>query len=231
MKKQGPDFFTQEAAARYDERNSRLSRISDCLHFLTGLVLKDLPAQARILCAGVGTGAELLYLANLYPKWTFVALDPAGAMLEVCRERATQAGIAARCDFVHGHVADLPEGEDFDAALSILVAHFIPRDERVPFFLDMTRRLRNGGYLVNAELSFDLGSAGFPSMLASWERVQELMGATPESLATLPQQLREMLTVVAPAEAEDYLRRSGIATPVRFFQALMICGWYGLREY
>ncbi|HEY0963656.1 MAG TPA: class I SAM-dependent methyltransferase [Pseudomonadales bacterium] len=224
-----PDFFPKEAAERYDERNSRLNRISDCLHFLTGLALQALPSDARVLCAGVGTGAELLYLARLFPRWTFVALDPSLPMLDVCRGRCTEAGIHERCEFVHGHVNDLPQGAQFDAALSILVAHFIPRAERPAFLQAMTQRLKPRGYLVTAEISCDLESAAFPPMLDTWKSVQTLMGATAESLAALPRQLREVLTVLPPEETEDLMRASGIDTPVRFFQAFMICGWYGQK--
>ena len=55
------------------------------------------------------------------------------------------------------------------------------------------------------------------------------MGATPESLAALPAQLRDVLAVLPPAETETLLRQSGIETPVRFFQAFMISGWYGTK--
>lgn len=223
------DFFSKEAAQLYDQKNSKLQRISDCLHFLIGLALKDLPARSRILCVGVGTGAEILALSQTYPEWTFVGLDPSAGMLDMCRERMQNAGVADRCEFIHGYVEDLPEGLVFDATLSVLVAHFVPREKRAGFFQHMARHLRKGGYLVNAEISFDLDSAEFPSMLQGWEEVQKLMGATPESLATLPKQLREVLTVLPPAETEALIRESGIACPVQFFQALMIHGWYGKK--
>ncbi|WP_413288389.1 class I SAM-dependent methyltransferase [Bdellovibrio sp. HCB337] len=230
MSKPTPDFFNKEAAQKYDERNSKLSRISDCLHFLMGLALKDLPARSRVLCVGVGTGAEILSLAQAYPEWTFVALEPSLDMLNVCRERMKNAGLEDRCEFVHGYVQDLPRTQPFDAALSVLVAHFIKRDERLSFFQHMSSHLRTGGYLVNSEISFDLNSAEFPMMLKGWEQVQTMMGATPESLALLPTVLRETLTVLPPSETEALLRQSGISLPLRFFQAMMICGWYGKKE-
>ncbi|MBX2988647.1 MAG: class I SAM-dependent methyltransferase [Bdellovibrionaceae bacterium] len=229
MSKPANDFFTKELAQRYDERNSKLSPITDCLHFLASLVLRDLPAQARVLCAGVGTGTEILALSRSFPGWTFVALDPSSSMLETCRERLEKAGIADRCEFVQGEAGDLPREPRFDAVLSLLVGHFIRRDDRPGFLRSMTDRLRNGGVLVNAEISFDLESPAFPSMLRNWESIQSLMGATPESLATLPAQLREVLTVLPPEETENLLRQSGIPFPVRFFQSFMICGWHGKK--
>ena len=119
------DFFNKEAAQNYDSKNSKLNRISDTLHFLTSLVLTDVPPKARVLCVGVGTGAELLALARIYPEWTFVGLDPSQEMLNVCRERVKAEGLESRCELFHGLIQDLPSQAPFDAVLSILVAHFI----------------------------------------------------------------------------------------------------------
>lgn len=224
------DFFNKEAAKSYDERNSKLSRISDCLHFLTGLVLKNLPPRARILCIGVGTGAEILSLAQTFPDWQFVGVDPSTDMLNVCRERIDKAGLGKRCEFVHGYIQDLPQKDSFDAAVSLLVAHFIKQEDRASFFANMSKHLRSGGYIVNAEISFDLNSAEFPLMLKGWEQVQSMMGATPESLLKLPTILRETLTILPPTETENLLRQSGILLPVRFFQAMMICAWWGKKN-
>jgi tRNA (cmo5U34)-methyltransferase len=229
MNKPPVDFFTKEAAEHYDARNSRLNRISDCLHFLIGLLLRDLPVKSRILCVGAGTGAEILYLSQIFPQWRFVALDPSLPMLDLCRKRMVDAGVAERCEFIHGYVGELRGHDNFDAVLSVLVAHFVTHDERPGFYREMTQRLRSGGSLVNAEISFDLDSAEFPAMLKGWEAVQTLMGGTPEYLAALPKQLKDMLTVLPPAETELLLRQSGIAVPLRFFQALMICGWHGTK--
>jgi tRNA (cmo5U34)-methyltransferase len=151
-------------------------------------------------------------------------------MLDVCRERLEQAGMMDRCELIHGHVQDVPLHEGFDAALSLLVGHFVKREERPGFYGDMHARLRRGGYLVNAEISFDLGSEEFAPMLVTWERVQSLMGATPESLRSLPNTLRNVLTVLSPEEVEAILRAAGFPRPVRFFQAAMIMGWYASKD-
>lgn len=222
-----PDFFDREKAAGYDERTGRLAPIADGLHFLVQLVLCDLPPDARVLCVGAGTGAEILALAAAKPGWTFVGVDPSAAMLEVCRERLAQAGFLDRCKLVHGHLQDVAASRNFEAALSLLVAHFLDLPTRRELLRGMAGRLKDGGCLVTAEISGDLDAADFAPMLANWEQVQKLMGATPESLADLPRQLREVLTVLPHDETERMLRECGIAQPVRFFQAFLIAGWYG----
>lgn len=221
------DFFTKELSLAYDERNSKLAPISENMHFLIRLVLKDLPTQAKILCVGVGTGAEILSLAKAFPQWSFVGLDPSASMLEVCAERLKAAGVADRCRLVHGYIHETPEIEKFDGVVSVLVAHFVKREERLSFYQNMVRRLKPNGYLVNTEISSDLNAPEFSQMLNNWKEVQTLMGATSESLTALPQTLREILTVLSNAETEQLLRQAGLPLPVRFFQSFMITGWYG----
>lgn len=229
MSKPTPDFFTKEASIVYDERNQRLAPISDCMHFLIRLAVRELEFRSHVLCVGVGTGAEILSLAQEFPEWTFLGVDPSASMLEVCRERLSDAGVIDRCELLHGYVDDVPASEKFDVALSILVGHFVKKADRLSFYKAMCERLHSNGTLINTEISFDLNSREFPLILKNWEGVQSMMGATPESLATLPKQLREMLTILSPNETESLLRQSGIPLPVRFFQAFMISGWWGTK--
>ncbi len=227
---QPADFFTPSLSKAYDERNSKLAPISDNLHFLMRLVLAKAPAQAKVLCVGVGTGAEILSLAQAFPNWTFTGLDPSASMLEVCAERLQKAGFSNRCQLVHGYIQDVEEGANFDIALSILVAHFVKTEERGGFFKHMTNRLKTGGVLINAEISADLNAPEFPHMLEDWKQVQTLMGATPESLAGLENQLRNTLEILPPQTTETILRQSGIPTPIRFFQSILIQAWHGRKS-
>lgn len=233
-KQDGPDFagfFTKDVSASYDAKNRNLAPIVDNLHFLIRLVLKDLPRNARILCVGVGTGAEILSLSGEYPEWSFVGVEPSSPMLDVCRERLRDAGVLNRCELIHGYVQDAPAGENFDAVLSILVAHFVKRAERPDFYRNIQERLKTDGYFISAEISCDLDSDEFPLMLENWKHIQKLMGAAPEQLESLASMLRETLPVLSPTETETLIRASGIPIPVRFYQAFMISGWYGKKVH
>lgn len=224
-----PAFFNQEMADAYDRRNSALAPISDSLHFLMRLVLADRPADAHVLCVGVGTGAEILSLAKAYPGWSFVGIDPSEEMLFVARRRLEQAGVLDRCELVQGYAEDAPGG-GFDAAVSLLVAHFIKREDRGLFYAAIHERLKPGGRFVSAEISGDLDAPEFPEMLEDWKRVQALMGATPESLAKLGGMMRDVLAVLTPAETEAMWKAGGFRTPVPFFQAFMIRGWHAVKD-
>lgn len=223
------DFFTQEHAERYDDRNSKLAPITSNLHFLISLILERLPQHSKILSVGAGTGAEIISLAKKYPDWSFVAVEPSLSMLEVCRKRVKEAGFLTRCEFIHGFSHDLPTKENFDAALAVLVGHFVKHSEKLGFYKNLVEHVRPGGYLIDAEISYDLNSTEFPQMLKCWESVQKLTGATPESLVALSQQLKEVLSVLPPEKIEELIRQAGIEVPVQFFRAFMISGWYGVK--
>lgn len=222
------DFFDEDMAAAYDRRNSGLKPISDCLHFLMGLVLQDLPENARLLCVGVGTGAEILSLATQRPGWSFVGVDPSLDMLQVGRKRLEAAGVLDRCELVHGYVDDVAD-QGFDAVIALLVAHFIQLPDRPAFYGSIHDRLKPGGRFVSAEISCDLDGAQFPAMLKDWEQVQKMMGATPASLAALPGMLRNVLGVVPPEKTEALWREAGFTPPTGFFQGFMIRGWHAQR--
>lgn len=219
------DFFTEEVARGYDERNAKLSPVLANLHFLMRLLLKDLPKEAKILSVGAGTGAEILFLAPLFPQWTFVALDPSNSMLEICRQRTQACGIYDRCEFVHGYVESLPTTTKFDAALSMLVGHFLSREQRPVYFQEISNRLNGGGTLINAEISFDFRSPEYSLMLKGWQELHRSAGATEEALAALPAQLKSTLTVLSPTEIKGLISQNGFEAPLKFFQSLMICAW------
>ena len=222
-------FFDRQMAESYDERNSSLSPVSENMHFLIRLVLEDLPADARILCVGAGTGAEILSLARNNPGWRFVAVDPSAEMLEVCRKKLIEEELLDRCDLIHGYVTDAPSGPGFHAALSILVAHFVPREERAQFYRDIHDRLKPGGSFISTEICFDLDSPEFPHMLRNWERIQVRSGATRESLEKLPNMLRNTLCVLGPEETVLALKSTGFNSTLRFFQAFMISGFQAVK--
>jgi len=47
-------FQSQNRAVAYDAQTAKLAPIFDVLYLLMGLVLADLPTDARFLCVGVG---------------------------------------------------------------------------------------------------------------------------------------------------------------------------------
>lgn len=128
--------FDQERASSHDKRFAKLAPMREALHLFVRMVLSELPADARILCIGVGTGPELIDLAQAFPQWRFTAVEPAAPMLDICRQRVEECGIASRCTFHEGYLDSLPESDSFDAATCILVSQFFMQpEERRNFFV------------------------------------------------------------------------------------------------
>lgn len=218
--------FDEEHAASYDQRFAKLAPFKDALHLAMRGLLADLPEDARILCVGAGTGAELLYLANAFPGWTFTLVEPAAAMLNRCRARAAEAGIEARCTFHEGYLDALPHTEPFDAATSILVSQFVLiRQKRVNFFQDIAARLRPEGHLITADLAGEPGTVTWEG----WMAVMKYNDFNEEQIAQYHDALKEHVAVRPPVEVAAIIAEGGFDAPALVCQTLLIHAWHTRR--
>ncbi len=221
-----PAFFDPNQAACYDTRNVRLAPLLAALHHTAAAALGDLPANARILCVGAGTGAEIFALAPLFPGWSFTAVEPAAAMLEICRERAEAEGVSPRCSFHEGYLESLPRGEPFDAALSILVSQFLlDPEDRGRFFQEIAERLKPAGRLLTADLSANRSSADYEALLEPWCRLGDPGGAVAEKIAGLRTVYGRDVAVEPPDEIRRIISSAGFGEPVPIFQTLLLRAW------
>ncbi|MDX5445702.1 MAG: class I SAM-dependent methyltransferase [Zoogloeaceae bacterium] len=223
-------LFDQQAAV-YDQRWERTAPIREALHFLLESVFGDLPADARVLCVGAGTGAEVLHLASRFPGWTFTAVEPAGAMLAVFRAKAEAAGIAHRCVFHEGFLDSLTDARPFDAATCFLVSQFIlDRSARIGFFGGIAARLKPGGVLASSDLSADMRAREYDAQLAVWCRMMSGAGISPEAVEQMRAAYQTDVAVLPPAETAALIAAGGFDAPVPFYQAGLIHAWSALRS-
>lgn len=231
MSQEPPVAFDRAHAATYDQRYAKLAPMRDVLHLLISAILADLPAEARILCVGAGTGQELIYLARKFPRWRFAVVEPSAPMLDVCRRKAAECGIADRCDFHEGYLESLPHSEAFDAATSLLVSQFILSPEsRAGFFRDIAGRLRPGGALATADLASDTASATYRSLLDVWIRLMRETGSPPEQLERLRVTYGKDVAVLPVEQVGSIIASAGFETPVLFLQTGLIHAWYARRS-
>lgn len=222
--------FDAERAAIYDRQFEKVAALNGALHLLTRLVLQELPLDARVLCVGAGTGAELLALAEAFPGWTFAALDPSAPMLDVCRRKAEESGITARCVFHAGTLDTLPASQLFDAATCFLVSHFlVERDKRRDFFAQIAARLRPGALLVSSDLTADRASPEYERTLEVWQRMLAFAEAPPESIAQILASYGHAVAVLPPREVEEVIAAGGFDAPTPFYRALLIHAWFARR--
>lgn len=219
-------IFDQQAAG-YDARWAKTAAIRDALYLLLDAVFSGQRDDAGVLCVGVGTGEEIHYLARRNPGWTFTAVDPSGAMLEICREKAERGGYASRCRFHEGYVDSLPAGTAFDAATCFLVSQFIlDESARTGFFRQIAARLRPGGILASSDLASDVTSAEYEALLELWLAMLQASGIPAAGLEQMRAAYARDVAVLPPAKVAAIIEAGGFDTPVLFYQAGLIHAWF-----
>lgn len=110
--------------------------------------------RLRALDLGVGTGLFTAELLLRYPEAEVVAVDGATAMIELAKARL--GGLESRVDFRIADFRDLdaqlPPEEEFDAAITSFALHHVPKSEKEEIVTSCVRRLRPGGWFLNADL-------------------------------------------------------------------------------
>jgi len=219
-------IFDQQASS-YDAQWAKTAPIRDGLHFLLESVFAELPTNARILCVGAGTGEEMTYLAKRFPQWSFAAVEPSGAMLNVCRDKAEKEGFISRCYFHEGYLDSLPNEEKFDAATCFLVSQFILEPEiRSDFFRTIACRLRPGGVLASSDLASEVDSADYKALLRVWLNMMAAAGIPPEGLERMRNAYSKDVAILPPAVVASIIESGGFEVPVQFFQAGLIHAWF-----
>ena len=218
------DHFGEAQARGYDERWRHTLPIRDALHLLLHTAFLPLPENARILCVGAGTGAEIFPLAAANPGWSFVAVEPSKPMLDLCREKAEAAGVTNRCDFHEGFLDSLPASVPFDGATSILVSQFLTDPaERTNFFRQIHSRLKPGGALVSADLALPAEEEANEAIYQEWMRLHGPSAPFKGTLADSP--WKGMVAVSKPKEVEALIAKAGFSPVLPIYQALFIHGW------
>jgi ubiquinone/menaquinone biosynthesis C-methylase UbiE len=112
-----------------------------------------IPAEARILDAGCGTGEGSSRLAELFPKAHVLGVDIIDEHLELARSR--YANLGARLRFEHRSIFELgiPD-QSFDLTACRHVIHSIPHADRV--LAELARVTRPGGYLHLIPEDYDM---------------------------------------------------------------------------
>lgn len=223
------ELFDQQAA-HYDTQWARTLPIRNCLHMLLDSVFAELPADANVLCVGVGTGAEIAYLAQGHPGWRFTAVEPSGEMLKVCRQLAEKEGFAARCHFHEGYLDSLTTMGKFDAATCFLVSQFIlDQQARTDFFSGISSRLKEGGILASSDLASDVESPEYEVLLRAWMHMMTAAEISPEGIDRMRKAYANDVGVIPPVKIASIIESGGFEPPVQFFQAGLIHAWLSKR--
>lgn len=223
-------LFNKQAST-YETQHTKLAPIHGGLYFQLEWIFSELPRSAHILCVGLGIGAELSYLANRFPNWRFTAVEPSGAMLDVCRQKAQNEGYAGRCSFHEGYVETLPEAELHDAATCFMVSQFILAEEaRCNFFRAISDKLKPAGILVSADLSSAVGSFEYKELLKTWVSMLHAANVSAEAIEKTHSAWAKDVAILPPEEVKSIIKRGGFGTPVQFYQSGFLHAWFAKQS-
>ncbi|NJO38080.1 MAG: class I SAM-dependent methyltransferase, partial [Rhizobiales bacterium] len=184
---------------------------------MTGLLLAErAPADARVLVLGAGGGSELFALAEAYPGWTFVGVDPAAEMLRLAER--TVGPHEHRVELIEGYIGDAPPGP-FDAATCLLTLHFLAEPERVQTVRQIHDRLRAGAPFVAAHASFPQTASERDRWLDRYAAYPIASGADPDQVQEARAAVAASLNTFSPEQDEGILRAGGFSDVSLFYAA------------
>lgn len=218
-----PSHFNAQAARNYADGPPRQVPGFAGIHRMMNLLLAEtIPDDAQILVLGAGGGLEIKAMADFRSGWRFSGIDPSADMLNLARE--ITADHATRVDLAEGYIDAAPEGP-FDAATSVLVFHFIPREQRLETLRQIRRRLKPGAPFILAHISFPQTEPERSAWIARHVAYGQADDIDPAVAAKAREAIGTRLTILAPEEEEAMLREAGFANISLFYSAFSFRGW------
>ena len=219
-------FENQSHVAKYADRVVQMVPAYRVIHQLTSVLIDEhAPADARILVLGAGGGLETKAFADTHPQWSFDAVDPAEAMLDLAKH--TLGPRMSRVRMHHGYIDDAPIGP-FDAATALLTLHFLPADERRRTAAEVRRRLAPGAPFLAVHLSFPQADDAERTLWTN-RHVANLVasGVEPADAELARTAIAADLPALTPEQDRAILQEAGFTDVTEFFSALTIRGWVG----
>ena len=216
------DFNSPKVVEGYDEHIRKLIPGYEVIHQQVDAILQSvLPPNAHILIVGCGTGYELEYLLKRHPNWKFTAVDPSFTMLQKAQEQVELLDKSSQVTFVHGETSALPLENCFDAALSILVAHFIADDIKPVFFKDIYDRLKEKAVL----LTYDLMTCVNPQHLQALRYLCLAQGLTEEQCQKMLERMAQDFFSLTTEGYIKLLEKTGFESVHPYTQILTYQGF------
>ncbi|MGL1933070.1 MAG: class I SAM-dependent methyltransferase [Desulfotalea sp.] len=224
--------FNGEFSNEYDDVAHKIVPAYHLIYELTQHLLRSKTnEEARILVAGSGKGKEIIDFAQNNPKWSFTGFDPAKPMLSIAREKVTALDMENRISFVNGLINDVTEN-NFDAATSILVMHFLPDDgQKLSFLKGIAQKLKPCATLVLVDLEGTIGSEEYNTLSAAWKN-QQIFTRGDDAKVLEEFELREKDVQCIPQKrTESLLAEAGFIKIQKFFQAYLFGGYIAIKNY
>ena len=143
-------FYKPDVLEKYQDR-LRSAQLQMMAVLFRGL---DFSSMARVLDIGCGVATDLIEIAQIYPHLQLSGYNISAEQIEIGKQRIKSEGLADRISLYNRDSAQDPFPEVFDLAISFQVIHHIRNKANV--FTNLGNNLRDGGYLVAAEILSNL---------------------------------------------------------------------------
>jgi tRNA (cmo5U34)-methyltransferase len=213
-------------ADAYADRAPRTVPSYHDIHRMAAVLIDEhAPLDATVLVLGAGGGLEMKAFTQAHPGWTFDAVDPAAAMLELAVR--TLGPHASRVRMHQGYIDDAPPGP-FDAATSLLTLHFLAPEERRRTVAEVRRRLAPGAPFVVAHLSFpQRDDAERELWMRRYSANLVASGIDPADAEKARTTVAAEVPALTPEQDRAILQEAGFTDVTEFFSAFTFRGWVG----
>ncbi len=218
-------FDDPDQAARYSDGPTKfVPGFADLHRMVSVLINERAPEAANVLVHGAGGGLELEAFARDYPRWTFVGVDPAKAMLAVAEQRLDS--LMDRIQLHHGYIHDAPEGP-FDAATSLLTLHFLDERDYTDTVKGIVQRLKPGAPLIVVHSSFPDSEDDRELCLSRYAAFATASGVEPEMAEMARNAVSAQLPRITPEQNVTLLTSAGLRDVKSFYTGFAWHGWVG----
>lgn len=220
------DFDSQHVVDGYDVHIRKLIPGYEVVHQQIQALLKThLNEKAHVLIVGCGTGYELGYLLQMFPQWTFTATELSRTMLDKAQQYLQPLNAAHRVEFILGDVVCLDAAPVYDAALAILVSHFITMPQKANFFQSLSACLKPCGVLM----TFDLTTIESDQELDVLENIAQINGLSAAQSKAMTQRLADDFHLLSAAQTCTLLSSSNFDSVQCFSKILSYQGFIALK--
>ena len=143
-------FYKPDVLAKYQDQ-LRSAQLQMMAVLFRGL---DFSSMIRVLDIGCGIASDLIEMAEKFPHLQLSGYNISAEQIEVGRKRIQSAGLTDQIMLYKCDSAQDPFPEVFDLAMSFQVIHHIRN--KASLFANLGQHLRDGGYLVAAEILSNL---------------------------------------------------------------------------
>lgn len=217
------DFNQPQVVENYDQHIRKLIPAYELVHQQIQVLLKlHLATHPHVLIVGCGTGHELIELAKQFPDWQFTAIDPAIHMIDKVKEKIDAAQLPNKIDLMCADTSILEDHpQQFDAALSILVAHFV--EDKKNFYIDIYNALKPQGLCI----SYDLMQLQQQDGL-KFKYLAEITGLHPKQSQAMYERFDEDFHLITIAQMQKLYAEIGFTSSEIFCQ---IFNYHGVLAF